>query len=93
MDPLIAAEILLEEVGKLRARSYAELVATIGEPELREVTGSDGKQYQLETGCHWDSADGGNVRVITSVDDGKLTDIAPLIDDFIKAPDGSFVGE
>ena len=93
MDPLIAAEILLEEVGKLRALSYAELVGRIGDPEVREITGSDGKRYQVETGCHWDSVEGGNVRVITAIDDGKLTDIAPLTDDFIKAPDGSFVGE
>jgi hypothetical protein len=41
----------------------------------------------------WDDRAGGNIRVIASIDDGGLHAFAPLTDSFIKAPDGSFVGE
>jgi hypothetical protein len=43
--------------------------------------------------AHWDSAPNGDVRVIGCVDDGGWRAFLPLSDSFIKAADGSFVGE
>jgi hypothetical protein len=34
-----------------------------------------------------------NLRVMVSVDDGGWRSFAPLSDDFIVAPDGTFIGE
>jgi hypothetical protein len=42
---------------------------------------------------YWDGERGGNVRVISTIDDGGLRAFVPLSDSFIKAADGSFVGE
>ena len=52
-----------------------------------------GREYQTEVNVLWDDRPGGNIRVIGSIDDGGLRAFAPLTDSFIKAPDGSFVGE
>ena len=41
----------------------------------------------------WDAHPNGNVRVSAGIDDGGLRAFLPLTSDFIKAPDGSFVGE
>jgi hypothetical protein len=42
----------------------------------------------------WDEGrPGGNLRVMVSIDDGGWRAFKPLTEDFIIAPDGSFVGE
>lgn len=51
------------------------------------------QKYQVEIQVFWDDRQGGNVRVAGSIDDGAWRAFVPLTRDFIKAPDGSFVGE
>ena len=58
-----------------------------------EVDGSSGRWYQIETSVFWDGAKDRDLRVIVSIDDGGWRAFAPMTDDFIMAPDGSFVGE
>ena len=50
---------------------------------------------QFEVEVFWDDEPEGNLRVIVSADDGKeWRALRPMrTDDFIKGPDGSFVGE
>ena len=93
MDTQEAKSLLTEELAKYRARSYADLVAIIGEAERAQVTGPSGKWYQVEVNALWDARVGGDVRVVASIDDGGLRAIVPLSDDFIKATDGTFIGE
>ena len=93
MDKDEAREILSGAIAELRERSYDLLRDSLGEPEMREVAGPSGTTYQLETQVFWDSAPGGDLRVIVSIDDGRVSAFKPLSDDFIIAPDGSFVGE
>jgi len=77
-----------------RARSYADLVAIIGQAEGIDVSGPSGQRYQIEFNVLWDDKPGENVRVGASIDDGSFPRAySPLTDDFIKAPDGSFVDE
>jgi hypothetical protein len=93
MDKKEVQALLTEQLGAYRARSYADLVACIGEVGSVEIASSSGRPYQVEINVLWDDRPGGDVRVIGSIDDGGLRALVPLTDSFIKAPDGSFVGE
>ena len=94
MDKQEAKSLLTEQLGTYRARSYADLVAIIGQAGCVEVTGPSGLSYQVEVSVLWDHKPGGNVRVLASIDDGSFrVAFTPLSADFIKAPDGTFIGE
>jgi hypothetical protein len=93
MNEQVAYSLIGGCLKELRQRSYHELVALIGRQETRKVVGEDGKEYQLETQVFWDSKAGGDVVVMVSADDGGWRAFKPLVDDFIMASDGSFVGE
>jgi hypothetical protein len=94
MDKQEARSLLTEQLATYRTRSYADLVAMIGRDDCVEITGPSGERYQVEFGVIWDNKPGGNVRVMLSIDDGTFrAAFSPLTDDFIKAPDGSFIGE
>jgi hypothetical protein len=85
--------ILAERLKRYREHSYDRLVRLIGSQEAEEARAPSGKRYQLEFQVFWDSRPGGDVRVMGSIDDGGIRAIFPVTDDFIKAPDGTFVGE
>lgn len=55
--------------------------------------GHPGALYQFEVEAFWDAAAGGNIRVAGMIHDGGWSAFSPITTDFIKAPDGSFVGE
>ncbi len=88
-----ARDLMERQLKSWRERSYADLVTRIGQSEHFEVTGPSGVRYQLEIQAVWDSRTGGDVRVLGSIDDGGWRAFVPPTDSFIKAPDGSFVGE
>jgi hypothetical protein len=60
--------------------------------DLAEVAGPSGAVYNLLTEVFWDGDEGGDIRVMV-----ELQEDAPphgeLMDDFIIAPDGTFVDE
>ena len=58
-----------------------------------EVDGPSGHRYSIETSVFWDGAKDRDLRVIVAIDDGGWRAYAPMTDDFIMSPDGSFVGE
>ena len=94
MDKKEARRILNDEIGKLRQRGYADLrESLLRESETFEVVGASGTRYQVEIEAVWDSGEGGPLRVFALIDDGGLRSFAPMSEDFIVAPDGSFVGE
>lgn len=94
MDKEEAGEILAAYVARYRAKSYAELVALIGDVQVHEAAGDSGAGYVLEFDVLWDRKPNGDIRVVGGIDDGGLRSaFAPLSDDFILTPDGDFVGE
>jgi len=89
-----AIAVLEKELALLRDESYTTLVSRISAGPLAfERAAPGGTNYQLEIEVFWDDRPGGNVRVMGSVDDGGWRAFIPLCRDFIKAPDGSFIGE
>ena len=94
MDKNEARSVLVEHLLSYRARSYADLVANIGHAGCVEIRGPTGTAYQVEVDIVWDDKPNGDVRVLAGIDDGTFrAAFSPLTDDFIKAPDGTFVGE
>ncbi len=96
MNEQIAQDLVNDEIQRLRRLPYSELVCLIDEIDTMQVTGGDGKIYQLEIQAVWDGgkkAKGGDLRMIVSVDDGGWRALRPLLGNFIMRPDGTFVGE
>jgi len=57
------------------------------------MSGESAVVYQVQTQAVWDSRVDGDLRVMVAVDDGGWRAFLPLVEDFITAPDGSFVDE
>ena len=93
MDKDEARGILRDHLEHFRARTREELLPLIDEPEVAEVTAPSGARYQVEVMAVWDDRPDVNLRVMGAIDDGGLSAWLPLSEDFIMAPDGSFVGE
>jgi len=93
MDNAEAVAVLRGHLQGYRRRSYADLVALLGKPQVAELRGRSGATYQLEVVVHWDDRPGGALRVLGAVDDGGRRALKPVTDDFILAADGTFVGE
>jgi hypothetical protein len=92
VDKREARDLLNQTVERLRAQTYGELLR-YREPETFEVVGGSGTGYQLEIEAIWDDKRKRTLRVMAAIDDGGWRAYFPLSDDFIVAPDGSFVGE
>jgi hypothetical protein len=89
-----AIALLEQELAGFRGESYEKLVSRMSGGSIDyERAGPSGTKYQVEIQVLWDDRRGGNVRVMASIDDGGWRAFVPLNRDFIKAPDGSFVGE
>ena len=93
MDKNEAREILAGVISELRTRSREDLRALLGSPYTQEIAGPSETTYQVEVQAFWDDKSERNLRVLGSIDDGGFSAFKPLTDDFIVAPDGSFVGE
>lgn len=93
MDKSEAKAILSRELAGYRQLPYQELIARLEIEDLREVRGASGTTYQLEFQLLWDDEKSGHLRVMAMIDDGGLRAFVPLTDDFIIAPDGSFIDE
>ena len=93
MNEGVARYLIDAELYRLRQFPYSELVKLIGTFQSKEITGEDGKKYQLEIEAVWDGKKGQDIRIIVAADDGGWRAFKPLTADFIKRPDGSFVGE
>jgi hypothetical protein len=94
MNKAEARSILGAEVVRLRSASYSDLVERLlNNEESVERVGSSGARYAIECRAFWDGEPQGNLRVRAMIDDGGWRSFVPLVEDFILAPDGSFVGE
>jgi len=94
MDNTEARELLSSHLARYRKRSYADLVELQRRPVgTVGAIAPSGARYSIEVEAFWENAPGGNLRVAGSIDDGGWRAFSPMCDDFIIAPDGSFVGE
>ena len=94
MDKEEAKRLLQDHLLTYRRRRYQDLVRLIGETQVAEVRGRSGVDYQIEVEVRWDQHPGGSIRVLGGIDDGRfLAAFAPVCDDFILTPDGTFAGE
>jgi hypothetical protein len=94
MDKTEARAVLAQQLAPYRGRSHADLVKLVGTSSVAEARGPSGAEYQIEIEVRWDDLRAKvNIRVLGAIDDGRLPGaVFPLGDDFILAPDGSFVG-
>jgi hypothetical protein len=93
MNRAAAERILGDWLARFRAEAYASLAARIDQPPVTAWIETGDGSYQLELQCFWDDQPDGHVRVMASIDDGGWRAFVPLTRDFIKAPDGRFIGE
>jgi hypothetical protein len=94
VDETEARRVAAGRLNELRGASYQQLVAEwLGEPRSEYATGPSGLPYQLEIEAVWDDRRKRNLRVWVLVDDGGASETRPLSEDFIMAPDGTFIGE
>jgi hypothetical protein len=92
---IVEAKSLLEnELSRYRKRSYAELVSLLGQPETFQRVSPSGTIYQIEMEVFFDdNSKRHTLRVSGAIDDEGWRAVSPLCDDFLIAPDGTFVGE
>jgi hypothetical protein len=95
MDEVEARGLLDGVMAELRTESYPALVAQyVAETGVRDLIGESGAEYCVEIQGVWDRGKPGDLRILVGIDDGHLrAALSPLTDDFVMAPDGSFVGE
>ena len=93
MDKEEAKVILAKELDSYSQRSYNDLLYLLDSQDTIEIKASSGVIYQLEFEAIWDGKKGGNLRIMGGIDDGGIRSLFPLTNDFILAPDGTFVGE
>jgi hypothetical protein len=89
-----AAAWVVSEIERLRSLSYGDLRALESQREHRPMETADGRTLGLETQVFWDDRQRQTFRVMVDVwDPSKRISRSIAKDDFIRAPDGSFVGE
>ncbi|HKO96569.1 MAG TPA: hypothetical protein VJU86_06245 [Pyrinomonadaceae bacterium] len=93
MNTVEAKSLLENELSQYRKRSYAELLLLFDGTQAFERVGSSGKTYQIEVQVFYDDSREQKLRVQGAIDDGGWRAFSPLCDEFLIAPDGSFVGE
>jgi hypothetical protein len=93
MNESDARAVIQAQLAAYREKTYDELAALVGAGPFRADIARGGVVYQVEIDVVWDGDPNGDVRVLGSIDDGGWRAFVPLCDGFIKAPDGSFVGE
>jgi hypothetical protein len=93
MNSAEAGSILLAESAKYRTKSYEDLLTLLVRQDCYEVEGPSGVRYQLEIQAFWDGKPNDVLRVRAGIDDGGIRAFYPMMEDFLIAPDGRFVGE
>jgi hypothetical protein len=94
-DEREARRVLGAKVEQLRSLAYDELRRLKDSDNWRvaeDIDGPSGRSYQLETEVSWDDEAQRHLRVhVTLYEEGFAS--RRLTDDFIMAPDGTFVDE
>lgn len=86
-------QLLKTRIDQLRALSYSDLLGLLDKETMTQVDGPSGRHYFIEASVFWDDKKGHDLRVLVAIDDGGWGALSPITEDFIVAPDGTFVGE
>lgn len=87
MDRSEASALLHAYLEAYRARSHDELQQLLMAPVSEEITGPDGKRYQVLVQASWPGAPGGDLRVVGGIDDRGWQEFSPLVQSFtVPAP-------
>lgn len=94
MDQTEARQVLSEVLAQYRQLPYSDLLARVDQSVTIERAGPSGTTYQIEMQVFVDDSHRQTLRALGAIDDfsARWTG-SPLCDDFIIAPDGTFVGE
>jgi hypothetical protein len=93
-DATEAVKWIATEIARLRSLTYQDLVQAEGRSEHRRKVTAGGRPLVLERQVFWDDEKKRTLRVIVDVwDPAKRVSRSIATDDFIRAPDGSFVDE
>ena len=94
MNNAEARAVVIGALATYREWSYGQLCEIVDAPKRTfEMVGPSGARYQIDVRAYWDGEPNVNIRVVGTIDDGGWRAFLPLVESFIKAPDGSFVGE
>lgn len=85
----VAGYLAEKALSSLRRQSYDELSPLLEDSISYQVTGDDGKLYNVVAYAVPDIGDA--IRVRVAVDDGGFSAFKPLVRDLIIRPDGTFV--
>ena len=91
MNQAEAKLLVSRELNAFAARSYGELAARIGHPEVKSLVGQSGVVYQIELDVFWDSKPAETLRIVGSIDDSGWRAFLPLTESLIMKPDGKLV--
>jgi hypothetical protein len=86
-----ARSILSRELKAFASRSYDQLAALIGHPDVKNLVSESGVNYQIEFSVFWDSKPQENLRIMGSIDDGGWRAFLPLTESLIMKPDGKLI--
>ena len=93
MNKTEALSVLQGQLQPWRERFWVQLREEVGQSHRFEETAASGTRYQGSVQVFWDDKPDGAIRVMASIDDGGWRAFVPLTDDFILAPDGTFIGQ
>jgi len=91
MNKAEARSILSRELKAFASRSYDQLAALIGRPEVKNLVSESGVNYQIEFSVLWDSKAEEDLRIMGSIDDGGWRAFLPLTESLIMRPDGKLI--
>jgi hypothetical protein len=91
MNKAEARSILSRELKAFASRSYDQLAALIGHPDVKNVVSESGVNYQIEFSVFSDSKPEEDLRIMGSIDDGGWRSFLPLTESLIMKPDGTLL--
>ncbi|RKF27469.1 hypothetical protein [Micromonospora globbae] len=89
LDKEAPARLADARLAEWRRVGYGEWCAMLGDKDVRQVVGEDGKRYSVVSYALDDGE--GRVRMSVAVDDGDWSAFVPLVRDEIMEPNGTFV--
>lgn len=94
MDNSEAAALLNAVMQAYEALSYRDLQNRIDEVDARQLQGRSGTEYTAEIEVKWEGSEGGPVKIIGSIDDGRFfSALKPFTHAFVVTRDGDNLKE